>query len=180
MRLIYTIGPSGAGKDSVLNWIRLHVPQDNVVRFAQRVIDRAVQPLGEQHEPIEAADFETQRAHNAFAMHWHANGHSYGIRHEQFKSLAPTQWIFVNGSRSYLDTALALFPNMVVLHITAPQPVLAHRLAARNRESAEEIALRLSRAAPFAAPVHCAFIEVHNDRTLEAAGLQVLQALRNL
>jgi ribose 1,5-bisphosphokinase len=180
MRLIYTVGPSGAGKDSVLNWIRLNLPPAAQVRFAQRVIDRAAQPPGEQHEAISTEEFETQCAHNAFAMHWKANGHCYGIRHGQLSDAEPTQWIFVNGSRSYLETAHTLFPNMVVLHITAQRHVLARRLAARGRESAQAIAQRLERQVAFVAPADCAFIEVHNDGELAAAGQQVLQAIARL
>lgn len=72
-RLIYTIGPSGAGKDSVLTWLGQHLPTYSAVHFARRVIDRPVLSNGETHESLSTADFIAQRNQLAFALHWTAN-----------------------------------------------------------------------------------------------------------
>ncbi len=179
-RLIYTIGPSGAGKDSVLAWLGQHLPAGSAVHFARRVIDRPAQANGEAHESLSTADFLAQRALQAFALDWTANGHHYGVRHAEFSALERGQWVFVNGSRAYLDKALEKFPSMVVLHITAPVDVLAARLAGRQRESAEQIAARLSRAGAFPSLQQYALIEVQNSGTLDEAGHRLLQALSQL
>jgi ribose 1,5-bisphosphokinase len=179
-RLIYTLGPSGAGKDSLLTWLAQHLAAHSAVHFARRVVDRPIHADGEMHESLSTADFMAQRGAGAFALHWAANGHHYGVRHEELAGLQPGQWVFVNGSRGYLAKALDKFPSMVVLHITAPIAVLQKRLAARNRESPDMIAARLNRTAAFQAPINCAFIEVHNDGALEDAGHRLLQALHSL
>jgi ribose 1,5-bisphosphokinase len=179
-RLIYTIGPSGAGKDSVLEWLGQHVPEGMTVHFARRVIDRPVQAHGETHESVSTSDFLAQRALQSFALCWTANGHYYGVRHAELSALDCGQWVFVNGSREYLDKALATFPSMVVLHITAPMEVLALRLAGRQRESAQQIAARLARAGAFQSLQQYALIEVQNSGTLDEAGHRLLQALSQL
>jgi ribose 1,5-bisphosphokinase len=179
-RLIYTIGPSGAGKDSVLAWLGQHLPAGRAVHFARRVIDRPAQANGEAHESLSTADFLAQRALQAFALDWTANGHHYGVRHAELSALQCGQWLFVNGSREYLDTALEKFPHMVVLHITAPVDVLAARLAGRQRESAEQIAARLGRMVMFQPTDKYTLIEVQNDNTLDVAGRRVMQALSQL
>jgi ribose 1,5-bisphosphokinase len=179
-RLIYTIGPSGAGKDSVLAWLGQHLPAGRAVHFARRVIDRPVQANGEAHESLSTADFLAQRALQAFALDWTANGHHYGVRHAELSALECEQWVFVNGSREYLDKALDRFPAMVVLHITAHIDILATRLEGRRRESAKQIAARLSRKEIFQPEDKCAFIDVKNDSTLDDAGHRVLQALSQL
>jgi ribose 1,5-bisphosphokinase len=176
-RLIYTIGPSGAGKDSMLAWLARHLPPHTEVHLARRVVDRPAQAGGEAHESLSTADFLAQRGAGAFAMHWAGNGHHYGVRHTELAGLQSDQWVFVNGSRGYLAKALDKFPSMVVLHITAPVAVLQTRLAARNRESANMIAARLTRTATFEPPSDCAFIEIQNDGTLDDAGHRLLQAL---
>jgi ribose 1,5-bisphosphokinase len=179
-RLIYTLGPSGAGKDSLLAWLAQHLPAHNAVHFARRVIDRPTQADAEMHESLSTADFLAQQGAGAFALHWAANGHHYGVRHTELASLQRDQWVFVNGSRGYLATALDKFPSMVVLHITAPVAVLQSRLTARNREPAELIAARLDRLTAFQLPSHCALIEIFNDGALKDAGHRLLQALSSL
>jgi ribose 1,5-bisphosphokinase len=179
-RLIYTMGPSGAGKDSVLAWLGQHLPTRGAVHFARRVIDRPAQANGETHESLSTADFLAQSASQAFALNWTANGHHYGVRHAELAALERNQWVFVNGSREYLHKALDRFPFMVVLHITAPIDVLARRLARRQRESAEQIAARLGRVEILRPTNKHAFIELQNDSTLDTAGYRLVQALSRL
>jgi ribose 1,5-bisphosphokinase len=179
-RLIYTLGPSGAGKDSLLVWLAQHLPAHSAVHFARRVIDRPSQADAEMHESLSTVDFVAQRYAGAFALHWAANGHRYGVRHTELAGLQRDQRVFVNGSRGYLATALDKFPSMVVLHITAPIAVLQTRLGARYRESANMIAARLTRTAAFQPPSDCAFIEIHNDGTLDDAGHRLLHALSSV
>ena len=53
--------------------------------------------------------------------------------------------MIANGSRSALPHFAAAFPRLKVLNITARPEVLAERLAARGRESRDEILRRLDR-----------------------------------
>jgi ribose 1,5-bisphosphokinase len=174
------MGPSGAGKDSLLGWLRAHLPAPCPVHWAQRTISRPAAPGGEAHESVSPEAFAVLRSQQAFALHWEANGLAYGIRGEQLAPLACGQWVLLNGSRAYLADALARFPDLVAVHITASPHVLRERLLARGRESRAEVDARVQRAAAFRPPPGTASLEVRNDKTLDDAGRQLLHALKQL
>ena len=179
-RLVYCMGHSGAGKDSLLDWLRQHLPASGGVHWAQRTISRAAQAGGEAHESVDEDRFLQLCDAQAFALHWEANGLHYGVRHAQLEPLGRGEWVLVNGSRAYLPQALQKFPELVAVHITASPDVLRQRLQARGRESAEQIEARVQRAAAFQPPPHAAAVQVHNDTTLDDAGRALLQALQQL
>lgn len=179
-RLVYLMGPSGAGKDSLLDWLRAHLPEGAPVYCSQRTISRVVVPGGERHESVSPDTFARLCRSGAFALHWQANGLGYGIRQAQLAPLARGQSILVNGSRAYWGDAQARFPDLVGVHITASPQVLRERLLARGRETADMIEARVRRALAFTPPPGSASIEVHNDHTLDDAGRQLLRALQQL
>jgi ribose 1,5-bisphosphokinase len=182
-RLIYVVGPSGAGKDSVLSWLHQHTSKSAPVYLARRTIDRLnfAEPGAQDHERVDAATFEQLVADAAFAMHWDANTHRYGIRHVELMHLQDsTGCVMVNGSRAHLPTAARDYPGLTVLHITASPDVLRQRLLARGRESESAVEARMLRHIPLEVDAACALVEVHNDSTIDAAGQQLLIQLQAL
>jgi len=162
-RLIGVVGPSGVGKDSVM---RALAARHEDVRLVRRVITRAPDAGGEDFEAVDEAGFELRVAAGEFALHWRAHGLRYGVPVAVNEDLATGHLCLVNLSRAVLTEAQALFPGFAVVHLTAPVAVLATRLAARGRESAEVIAARLERAG-FALPDGLAHvIRVENTGTL--------------
>ena len=152
MRLIYIIGPSGAGKDSLLNGLRQNMAGMAIpppLYFAQRTITRNHHQTNEDHEAVNEAQFELLLQSHAFALNWVANGLNYGVRHTELAPMTKGTWVMVNGSRAYLDEAKRRFQGLTVLHITAPTEVLRARLLARGRENELAIEARLSRAQNF-------------------------------
>ena len=80
-----------------------------------------------------------------------------------------------NGSRAAIPTISKCYPNILIVLVTAPAPVLAQRLSARGREAGAEIEARLSRSeikAPKGAMV------VLNDGSIEEGLERFLQALK--
>lgn len=179
-KLIYTMGPSGAGKDSLLAWLKTKLHPRTPVHFSRRTIDRPVQPSGELHESVDAGTFAHLRNQDAFSMHWAANGLQYGVRHTELDGLRRDQWVLVNGSRAYLPHALVRFPGMTVLHITAEAEVLRSRLLARQRETLAMVEARVQRAIAFQTPPDCRLLEIHNNTSLDAAGMNLMQSLQRL
>jgi hypothetical protein len=57
-RLVYVMGPSGAGKDSLLEWMRVRLPADSGVRLARRTITRPAGAGGEEHIAATDAQFD--------------------------------------------------------------------------------------------------------------------------
>lgn len=173
-RLIVVVGPSGAGKDSLLSWLRARLPVTHPVHWTRRTITRPVQAGGEDHESLDEAAFTAVLQTAGFALHWQANGLHYGIRHQELHPLSRGQWVMLNGSRAHLAECAQVCPGMTVLHITADAQVLRSRLQHRGRESAAAIEARLQRAVELEVPAGCRLLEVHNNSTLEAAGSQLL------
>jgi ribose 1,5-bisphosphokinase len=158
-RLIVVVGPSGAGKDSVLRGWRAST---DAPRFAQRVITRAPDDH-EAHEAVTPDDFAGLRSRGLLATWWHAHGLDYGVRRAQLEPLAHGGWVVLNGSRAHLPALRAQAPGLHVVAIGAPPEVLARRLAGRGREDAAAREARLARA--IAAPVE-ADLELVNDGEL--------------
>ena len=176
-RLIYVAGPSGAGKDSVLDWAKRRLGAGAPVVFARRTITRTRGEQGEDHLPATPEEFEARRARGEFAMHWDANGHRYGIGQEVRLWLAQGLTVVVSGSREYLPEALRQFPDMRIVHVTAHADVLRQRLVRRGREPSEAIQGRLRRAQCFSLIDRIAAAEVVNDGDLDHAGRQFLAYL---
>ncbi|MEO0484719.1 MAG: phosphonate metabolism protein/1,5-bisphosphokinase (PRPP-forming) PhnN [Pseudomonadota bacterium] len=142
-RLIAVVGPSGVGKDSVMAALAAALPNAQLVR---RTITRAKDAGGEDYEAVTPAEFAARAAQGAFAVHWGAHGLSYGIPASVTGELARGATCLANFSRKALPAAAQAFPNLTILNITARPDTLAARLAARGRETPEEIAKRLAEA----------------------------------
>ena len=147
-RLIYLMGPSGSGKDSLLNAARERLAARGC-RIVQRVITRSAEAAGEDAVAVSLADFERQEADGAFAMSWRANGLAYGIPRHIDEWLAAGQDVLVNGSRAYLSQARQRYPWLIGVVLTVDLEVLRVRLLARGRETPEQIEQRLARNALF-------------------------------
>lgn len=144
--LIAVVGPSGVGKDTLLARARAALSGRPELLFVQRTITRPAGTDAETHEPMTAEAFEEAERAGAFAFSWRAHGFGYGLPASLSEHLASGHPAVVNGSRVALAAMQERFPTLCVIQITATPTVLAARLAARGRESAEEIAARIARA----------------------------------
>ena len=167
-KLIYVMGPSGAGKDSLLGFARTRLVTDGVV-FAHRYITRP-DGGGENHIALTEAEFELRSRHGLFALQWRSHALRYGIGVEIDQWLARGCTVVVNGSRAYVGEALARYPRMTLVHVEAAPEVLAERLAMRGRETPEQIAARLARQAPFEVPAGASLARIDNSGRLADAG----------
>lgn len=148
-RLVVVVGPSGAGKDSVLRGLRAALGADAPV-FAQRVITRAPD-ANESHEAVTLADFAGLRAQGLLATWWQAHELHYGVRWREFDALAGGRWVVLNGSRAHLPTLRKQAPRLRIAEVSAPTHVLAERLASRAREDRAALRRRLGRATALSA-----------------------------
>lgn len=169
-RLLCLVGPSGSGKDSIIEWARTHVRDDVDLRIARRVITRPVTLGAEQHMAVSEYQFDLLAASDQFALHWRANGLRYGIGREVRDWLAEGAVVVLNGSRQHVDEAIAAFPQIEVVHVTAPADVRRNRLASRAREDAVQIDARVARGQGWQLPADVPVTELVNDADLATAG----------
>jgi len=168
-RLVYVVGPSGSGKDSLLAYARRSIAGAPIA-FAHRYITRPVRPDDENHIALSDEEFALRLNRGCLAMHWASHGHQYGVGIEIRTWLTCGLDVVVSGSREYLPRALADFPALALVVVTAPTDVLRARLEARGRETPQSVAARLRRAAAFTALPCTPALEVSNDGPLERAG----------
>lgn len=173
-RLIYLMGASGSGKDTLLRLLRGQVQDGEAVLVAHRYITRDSSGT-EDALRLTPEEFARRAALGCFAMRWDSHGLHYGIGVEIDSWLALGAAVIVNGSRAHLGEAHARYPAMTAVEISVDPARLAQRLERRGRESAEQIAQRLSRAAQtFAVPGQCAILRVSNDSEPETAAAALL------
>lgn len=174
-RLIYLIGSSGAGKDTVLRWLSMHQSQPIRLHIARRTITRPADDPSESHEAVTLEQFDAQLHAGEFALHWDANSLRYGIRREELLPLTDGRNVIVNGSRGYLREVRGLYPDVYVVLLTTSGTQLRQRLLARGRETEEMIDARLRRTASLPAPQVDA--EIANDGAPEQAAERLLTLL---
>jgi ribose 1,5-bisphosphokinase len=173
--IVYVIGPSGAGKDSVIAFARAASDPARVA-FAHRYITRPALPDAENHIALSPAEFDARRQAGWFALHWQSHGLAYGIGCEIEFWRASGMRVVINGSRAHLPEAFARYPDLLPVLVSAPAEIRQARLRARNRESLDDIARRLDRQIE-AMTEHPRMVTIDNGGTLEAAGTALLKLL---
>lgn len=175
-RLFYFVGPSGAGKDALLQWVQARMPDNDNFLFARRTITRTEHD-GDVHEGVDHSAFWRLAAAGQFSMIWEVNGICYGVRRGIEAELKAGRDVIVNGSREYVPKLQQIFPQAQVIWLEADEAVLQERLIARGRESGPALLRRISRASQFVPPESRQVIRIDNSGQLETAGLQILQIL---
>ena len=166
-RLILVVGPSGAGKDTLLGLARAACAEDPTIVFPRRVITREAS-ASEDNEEVSAEAFREALAHDEYAMHWEAHGHRYALRCTIDDDIGAGHTVVANVSRTVIPAMRNAYANVVVVSITAPPDVLAARIAMRARGSDGKIEQRLGRtvnevvAAPDVTIVNVSSAEYHS------------------
>jgi len=175
-RMVLVVGPSGAGKDTLMNALREALGDDDGYVFAQRRITRPADGETETHVPITEADFERAVESGTCSLAWRAHGLGYVLAPELDEAIRDGKTVIANGSRGALSGAFDKYAHAIVLLITAPKDVLAQRLAARGRESRVEIERRLERA-DIDMPGTPNLVRIENTGTVESGVARILEAL---
>jgi ribose 1,5-bisphosphokinase len=147
-KLVLVVGPSGAGKDSLLRHAAERLANDRRIVFPRRVVTRPSADNVEAHDSLSMEDFRRAERMGDFALSWEAHGLLYGIPAAIRDDLGKGRVVAVNVSRAIIAEAAIRFPNVAVLHVTAPVTIIAERLAQRGRETQDEIAKRIAREPP--------------------------------
>jgi thymidine phosphorylase len=171
--LFLIVGPSGVGKDSLIDGLRTRLAAESFL-FARRVITRPADAGGEAHEACSLEQFDARERAGGFLISWRAHGLGYGLPAGLGEALAAGRHVIANGSRGAVVSLAARVSRLVVVEIDAPADLLASRLVQRARESAQDIEQRLVRPrSPY--PEHLPVLRVCNDSRLDI-GISRLEA----
>jgi ribose 1,5-bisphosphokinase len=166
--LVVVVGPSGAGKDSVIGYARERLADRSDVLFVRRIVTREATAGTEDHDSVSEAAFDEARKAGHFAVSWQANGLSYALPGSTMDHLGRGGTAIANGSRGAIEDIRAAFANVIVVGLTARPEIIAARLSARGRETAEEITRRVERGLKLGA--YGQDITIDNSAELRTAG----------
>jgi ribose 1,5-bisphosphokinase len=172
-KLVLVVGPSGAGKDTLLSFARTACADNPTIVFARRVVTREASSA-EDNAQMDFDAFREARARGAFAIDWEAHGHAYGLPRGIEDDIRADRIVVANVSRTVIPALRKAYANVVVVAITAPADVLAARLAMRRRGSDGNIEQRLARIVEDAEPdvtiVNVSSAEYHARQLLRIIG----------
>ena len=143
-RLVLVVGPSGAGKDTLLGLAKAACADDRNIVFARRIVTREASAF-EDNAQVSLEAFRQALAQQAYAMHWEAHGHCYALPRAIDDDIRAGYTLIANVSRTVIGAARRAYAEVAVVSITAPPQVLAERLAMRARGSDGKIEQRLGR-----------------------------------
>ena len=172
-RLVLVVGPSGAGKDTLLGLARAACADDRNIVFPRRVITRETS-ASEENEEVSIGTFQEALTRGEYAMHWEAHGHRYALSRAIDDEIRAGRTIVANVSRTVIAAMRRAYADVVVVSITAPPNVLAERIALRARSSDGKLESRLGRvvedaaAAPDVTIVNISSAEYHARQLVRA------------
>jgi ribose 1,5-bisphosphokinase len=143
-RLVLVVGPSGAGKDTLLGLAKAACADDANIVFPRRAITREA-TVSEDNEQLSPGAFREAVERGAFAVNWEAHGHCYGLRSALDDDIRAGRTVVANVSRTVIGALRRAYLDVMVIAITAPPEILARRLASRGRGSDGKIEQRLGR-----------------------------------
>lgn len=145
-RLVLVVGPSGAGKDTLLGIAKVACLGESNVAFARRVVTREPSAAEDNLQSTPEA-FRAMIAAGEFALHWQAHGHAYGLLRTIDNEIRAGRTVVANVSRTVIAQARQTYDKVVVVMVTAPPDVLARRITQRARTSDAMSSDRIGRSA---------------------------------
>jgi ribose 1,5-bisphosphokinase len=174
MPLVLIVGPSGAGKDTLIRLAREALAEEPRIVFPQRLVTRPPS-ADEDNLPIDAEGFARAEAEGRFALSWQAHGLGYALPARVGRMAREGHVVVCNVSRRVVAEARARFPGTQVVEITAPPEVLAQRLAARARAQDGDLSARLSRKGDVVPDV-----TIDNSGAAEEGAARLIRSLQRL
>lgn len=179
--LVAVVGPSGAGKDTLMSLAARHFAPAPDIRFARRIVTRDAVAELEDHESLDEAAFDTAFRDGAFCLTWAAHGLRYALPVKVAEDVAAGRVVVANVSRGCLKVAAASFPGLRVVEITARPDLLLARILARGREDEAAVKARLDRQVALHVPPEAAdHVRIDNSGDPAAAGATFVRFLETL
>ena len=171
--LVLVVGPSGAGKDTLLDLVRAATAYDRSLMVARRVVTRAA-TSAEDHDSVSEAAFDAALAKADFAIWWAAHGNKYAIPRAADDAIRAGHTVLCNVSRAVVAPARERYARVTVVLVTAPEEVLRQRLEGRKRDSDGNLDKRVTRAAAPESELKPDVV-IMNIGTAEEAAAKLLQ-----
>jgi ribose 1,5-bisphosphokinase len=170
-RFVLVVGPSGAGKDTLIAGAKTSCSDDPTIVFLRRVVTRPANDA-EDHDSLNDAAFNRAINDGAFSFWWNAHGLKYGIPRTADDDVRAGRTVVCNVSRGIVADVRTRYARVDVVLVTAPADVLTARLAGRSRDTDGSLMERIKRSDAFAD-----FQANHVIENISAPGAAVQQLL---
>ena len=188
------VGPSGAGKDTIMNAVHEVLKNNPEFLFVRRIItrkaginsfndhDETSQNIGnEDNIGVSLEKFFELSQKASFSVQWFAHGIHYGLPIGIVDEVHKGKIVIANVSRAELEHAKELFGKVYVIEINAPIGILKERLLGRKREKITDIEERLKRAnIPIQLPEGSKYCYIDNSGNVKSAVDKMLSILQSL
>ena len=175
-RLVLVVGPSGAGKDSVIAGAKACCADDRAIIFPRRIVTRPA-TVDEDHLSVSTCGFDEALRGDTFALWWHAHNLKYALPISINTDIRSGRTVVCNASRGVVKTARTRYQRVISVLITARAELLAARLEGRSRSSDGSVKDRLERSAMYAD--FSADVVIDNSGALEEAVNALTSLLRD-
>jgi ribose 1,5-bisphosphokinase len=177
--LVLVVGPSGVGKDTLIDGARQALENDKRFIFVRRLVTRPSGAVGEEHDSVDPQSFAEMELAGRFALSWDAHNLRYALPLSLDTDLTLGKIVVANVSRHVVAEACAKYPSCAVVLITAEISRRAERLVARGRENGDQITARLAReGAPV--PAGISPIIIDNSGSVAIGVTAFVMALRTI
>ena len=177
--LVLVVGPSGVGKDTLIDAARQALANDTRFVFVRRVVSRLADSEDDEHDGVDAATFAQMDAGGRLALTWDAHNTRYGLPISVETDLSLGKTVVASVSRHVVGAARSKYPSSAVVLITAEISRRAERLVRRGRESADQITARLARESP-PVPSGISPVIIDNSGFLAISVTAFVMALRTI
>jgi len=174
-RLVLVVGPSGAGKDSVITGAKAYCASDPAIIFPRRIVTRPA-TVNEDHLSISNCGFDEALRSDTFALWWQAHRLKYALPISINTDIRSGRTVVCNASRGVVAAARMRYRHVISVLITARTDLLATRLEDRARDSDGSVKDRLERNAIYAE--FSADVVIDNSGALEEAVNALTSLLR--
>ena len=188
------VGPSGAGKDTIINAVHQALKNNPEFLFVRRTITRKAginsfddhddtsQNIGnEDNIGVTLEKFFELSEKASFSLQWFAHGIHYALPIGIVDEVHKGKIVIANISRAELEHAKELFGKVFVIEINAPIGILKERLLSRKREKITDIEERLERAnIPIHLPKGAKYCYIDNSGNINSSVDKVLSILQKL
>jgi len=176
--LVVVVGPSGAGKDTLLAMAHALCADDARIAFPRRIVTRPPSDA-EDHDSVSPFEFDAAIGQGAYAFWWEAHGLKYALSTAIDTELRAGRTVVCNVSRAVVSQLRGRYESVTAVLVTAPKDVLLARLAARGRERAGDVAGRVDRTAPAIAELEPDIV-IENIGDPRAGATRLAEVLRKL
>jgi ribose 1,5-bisphosphokinase len=142
---VAVVGPSGAGKDSLIAFARARLAGEGAIEFVRRVVTRPSDAATEDHDSLSEGEFAAAEARGAFALSWRAHGLSYGLPASVDRGVEAGHVVVANLSRAAIPSLTRRYASVIVVEVVADPEILAGRIAGRGAQPSTPAARRWSR-----------------------------------